>query len=195
MPVKRRDAGSWLAPSKQASPVHVPRGQIGPGAVPMILVLDAQGLARGHRRGGVTPLPRLNAGLLVRRDHIVARPQRSALPATLIEIQNRPGPLGKPRVARKEPAAMAPRPNRVRVQPAPQRRAADRRDESPRQDFAAEIGQRPARDRHARVHRALARDLLHLNDDVGGKSGLVARPAAPPRGPRAVGQRNDGATC
>jgi hypothetical protein len=45
-----------------------------------------------------------------------------------------------------------------------------------RHDFAAEIGHRPARHGHAGVHRPLAGDPLHFNDDVGWRSGLCARP-------------------
>ena len=74
--IKGRDAGSRRAQPKQAGAMHVPRGQIGPGAVPTILVLDAQRLAGRDRRGGMAARPRLNTGLFIRRDHIVVRPQR-----------------------------------------------------------------------------------------------------------------------
>lgn len=96
--VKRRDAGSWLAPSKHPGSMHVPGGQVGPGPVPPILVLDPLRLAGRHRRGGMAALPRLNTGLFISRDHVVARSQRPPVPATRVEIQDRIGALGKARI-------------------------------------------------------------------------------------------------
>ena len=82
-------------------------------------------------------LPRLNAGLLVRRDHVVARPQGVPVPAALVQIPDWVGALGEPRVAGKQPTPMAPWPDRIRIQPAPERRAAHRGDETARHRFAA----------------------------------------------------------
>jgi len=137
----------------------------------------------------------LNAGLLVGRDHVITRSQGAAVPPSGVEIQDRTGQIREPGIAREEPAAMAPGSDRIRVQPPPQRRAADRGDDPARQDFAAQVRQRPPREGDAGVHRALAGDPLDLNDDVGGKSGLGARLAALHRGPQGVGHRIGGATC
>src|SRR5712692_10414141 len=143
-PIERGNPVPRLAPAKQARPVDIPRRQVRPGTAPTILVLDVQRPARRDRRRGMAALTGLNAGLLVGRDHIVARPQRAALPLPGIEIQHRTGALGKARVARKQPTPMAPRPNRVGIQPAPEGRLADGRHEAAGQDFAAQLRHRPA---------------------------------------------------
>jgi hypothetical protein len=128
--IKGRAAGAPLATAQQASPMHVPGGQIRPGPVPPIFVIDADGPARRGRRRGMSSLTRLDTGLLIRRDDIVVRPQRPVLPAPLIAIEDRTSALGESRITRKEPAAVAPGPNGIGVQPTPERRAADGRDKS-----------------------------------------------------------------
>jgi hypothetical protein len=62
---------------------------------------------------------RLNAGLLVGAEHVLVGPQRLALPAAGVQVQHRAGQLEEVRVARKDPALMAPRAQRVVHQPAP----------------------------------------------------------------------------
>ena len=99
--VKGRDAGPRLAPPKEARPVDVPRRDVRPGAASAIFVLDAQRAAGRNGRGRVATLPDLNAGLFIRRDHVVARPQRAPVPAPLVQIQDRAGAFGEPRIAGK----------------------------------------------------------------------------------------------
>src|SRR5262249_19093871 len=95
-PVEGRDATPPLASSKQAGLVAVPRGQIGPGALPAVLVLDALRLAGGDGHRRMAACPGLDAGFLIGRDHVLARAQRLALPPPRIEIKNDTGPLGEP---------------------------------------------------------------------------------------------------
>ena len=193
--VKRRDAAPRLASPQEARAVDIPRRKIGPRPAAPIFVLDASRAPRRDRGRRMATLPGLNAGFFIRRNHVVARSQWASVPAALVQIQNRVGAFGEPRVAGKQPTAMAPRPDGVRIQPPPERRAADGGDESARHHFAAQIRQRPPGQWHAQVHGKFTRDPLDLDDDVGGKSGLGARLAAPHRDRRGVGRRSGGATC
>jgi hypothetical protein len=61
---------------------------------------------------------RLDARLLVGAEHKITRPQRFVLPSTLIQVQDAAGLDGKSGVAGEDPAAMAPRPQRVLAEPA-----------------------------------------------------------------------------
>jgi hypothetical protein len=76
-------------------------------------VLDLQALAeRGGERLG-DPLARLDGGLLIGADDVVAGVQQLALPASLVEVEDRAGPVGEARVAREDPGAVLPRLDRV----------------------------------------------------------------------------------
>jgi len=92
-------------------------------------------------------------------------------------------------IAREQPTAMAPRSDRIGVEPAPESRAADRRHDAARDHFALQLPQRPARQRDADRAGTFTRETLDLNDDAGGKSGLCARLAALRPTPPGVGRR------
>ena len=99
----------------------VPGGQVAERAHALVLVLDLQALAgRGGERGG-EPLARLDGGLLVGADDVVAGVQAFAVPVTGVEVEDRPGALGEQWVAREDPRAMLPRLDCVLRQPAPDR--------------------------------------------------------------------------
>ena len=69
----------------------------------------------GRRRPARGAEQRLQLGLLVGADDVVAGMQPPALPAALVEIQARAGLLTEVRVAREHPRAPRPRPDRVRA--------------------------------------------------------------------------------
>lgn len=60
-------SGRFAAP-EQFDPMHVERSEIGPGAAPSILMLDAHWHFRRDRQARMNPKPRLDAGLFVGRD-------------------------------------------------------------------------------------------------------------------------------
>src|SRR5690606_30465917 len=66
--LKGLDARGRFAASEQFDPMHVERGEIGPSAAALILVLDAHGHFRCDWQARVSPKPRLDDGLLVGRD-------------------------------------------------------------------------------------------------------------------------------
>lgn len=69
------------------------------------------------------------------------------------------------------------RADRAGREPVSQRRAADRGDKAACRYLAAQVGERPLTQRYAGIRGSLARDALHLNDDVEGTSGVNARHA------------------
>ena len=112
--------------------------------------------------------------------------QQLALPATLIQVEHRPGALEEPRVAREHPRAMLPRLDRVLGQPP--------RDRGRRRVGDATLDHQPMKlspgepgDRHAKLARQLARDRLDLRHLLRGKNDAgdphAAYPAAPPVDP------------
>ena len=68
---------------------HVPRREIGQCAFALVGVLDTlpRGTPRAAARRG-DPVARLDRGLLIGRDHHIARVQQLALPAALVEIEH-----------------------------------------------------------------------------------------------------------
>ncbi len=175
--------------------MHIPGGDIGPGASPSVLVFDPQRSTRRGRLRRVAPTPGLDARLFVGAEHVLPRPERDPLPAAFIEIQDPAGLERELRVAGEDPAAIAPWSQRILAEPAPQRGAADLRHDSLRHHLASKLRHRPARQRHLTPPRQLTGQSLDLDDDAGGKSGLVARLEAPPRGRVIERGRNACATC
>jgi hypothetical protein len=98
--------------------MHVPGGQVRQCAAALVLVLDAHHLPRRRRAAGVDAGARLDLGLLVGTDHVVAGMQQLTLPAALVQTKDRAGALGEPAVGRKDPGLMLPRADRVLGQPA-----------------------------------------------------------------------------
>jgi len=89
--------------------------------------------------------PSLDAGLFVGREHKFIPAQRLILPEPLIKVQETTGFGGKVRIARKNPAAVLPRPDGVLVQPAPDGRIADAGHQSGLNGLAGDLGHTPAR--------------------------------------------------
>ena len=117
-PPERRDPGLLLTASGQVAAVHVPGGEVAQRAATVIVMLDTLGTAWSGSGGLVGALPGLDLCLLVRADHVLAGVQQPALPAPLIQIENRAGTLQEPRVAREHPGAVLPRFQGVLSQPA-----------------------------------------------------------------------------
>lgn len=59
------------AVSEELGAMEVPSRQIGPSALPEILVLDSHGSAGGDCQGGLLTAARLNAGFFIRGDSLV----------------------------------------------------------------------------------------------------------------------------
>ena len=114
--------------SKDLGAVDVPGGQVDPGALAKILVLNPGGAARSGRQSRLFAAPRLNTGLLVGGDDEVVNPQWGALPSASVKIEDGSGLVRKLRIAREDPASMLPGTQSIAAEPAPQCGAADLRD-------------------------------------------------------------------
>ena len=183
-PPERCNAGRCLAAPEHFRPVHIQGGQIGPGTAARILVLHAHGLARRSGKAWMPAHTRLDAGLLVGGDDEFVLAQCPPLPGTGIQVQDAPGLGLEMRIARKDPAAVLPRANRVLVQPAPDRAIADACHQSRAFGLARHIGHAQPRQRQPRASRQLTSQRLDLNDELWGEKpagdlgGLV--PPGPP---------------
>jgi hypothetical protein len=131
----------------------------------------------------------LDARFFVGGQDVVIRRQRFVLPDTGVQIEDRSRFHRKIGIAREQPTAIAPRSDRIGVEPAPKSGAANCRHDAARHDFALQLPQRPARQRDADRAGTLTGETLDLNDDAGGKSGLCARLAALRPTPPSVGRR------
>jgi hypothetical protein len=180
--VERRDAVLGGAAVEDLRPPCVPGGEIAQCALAFVLVLDPLArVARGGQRWRLAP-PGLDRGFLVGADDEVARLEQLPLPATLVEVEDRAGLGGEVGVAREDPRAIAPRPDRVLAQPAPDRRARDLCDDPALDRLARDLSARPARERDAVLAGQLARQRLDLGDLRRGKKTSGARAAAAPPG-------------
>ena len=113
--------------------------------------------------------PRLDAGLLVGRDDVLILAQRLPLPAPLVQIQDAPGLGLEVQIARKDPAAVLPRPDGVFVQPTPDRAVADARHQARALSVSRHIGHAESRQWQAEVGPQLARERFDLNRELLGE--------------------------
>ena len=173
--MERCNAIPALAAAEQSCPVHIPRGEIGQRSRTHVFVRDVDRTPWCRRQGGMFPPPCLDARLLVDAEHVIPRPQRCTFPSALIQIDDPAGLAGKLRVTWKDPTAMTPGAQRVLAEPAPERSAADLRDNPARHRFLAQVGDGPMRERQAATGWQLTGQRLDRNHRIGGKSGLDAR--------------------
>src|SRR6266567_5034944 len=127
---ERADAVLALAAAKQFGALHVPGSEIGQRAGTRVFVLDVDRTSRCRGQRAMRSPPGLDGGLLIDAEHVIPRPQSCTFPATLIEIEDAACFAGEVRVAREDPAAMTPGPQRVLPEPAPERGAADPGDDA-----------------------------------------------------------------
>lgn len=106
----------------------------------------------------------LDTGLLVGGEHEFIRLQVLALPLALVQIQNQPGFGGEIRIRGDDPATMLPGPNRVLVEPAPERGCAEPLDQTCLADVSGEFLHAPARQRDVVGGRQFAGKSFNLHD-------------------------------
>ena len=146
-PVKGGDAVLTFAAAKDAGPVDIQGGDIGPGPTAGVLVLDVHGSTRPAALRSVLATAGLNAGLFIGGDHELVILQRPVLPLTGVQIQHALGLGGEVGVTGEDPTAVVPGPNSVFMQPTPQRAAADRGHQTTLLDLLHQIPVAPARQR------------------------------------------------
>ena len=192
-PMKRFNPSCRFTSSCQSGPPDVPSCQVRPRSLALVLVLVAQLSSRRGRRGGMTTRPCLDTCLFVRREHVFIVLQSFALPQALVQIQNHSSLFGKLRIARKDPATMTPRTNRIRRQPAPNGCPADLCHDPLFNCGAGNFTTRKPRERQIELRRQFAGKGFDLHDDLRGKTLAYAR-CAPDRSSRLHALQNTGAS-
>lgn len=143
--LERRDASLALAAAKHFGAVDIEDGQVGPSAAALVFVLDAHGHAGLGRQRRVRTRARLNAGFLVGGQHELVITQHLPLPPPLVKIEDASSLDGKLGIAREDPAAVLPRPNRIRIEPAPDGAVADGSDQPELPRLLRHVGHTEAR--------------------------------------------------
>jgi hypothetical protein len=109
--------------------MYVKRGEVGKGAMALILELVEATASRAGRDRVMSTKQGLELALLISGDDVVPGVQAPALPEALIEVENPAGLLREVGIAREYPGAPRPRPDRVLRRIAPDRGARDRADD------------------------------------------------------------------
>jgi len=125
--VERDDPVGRGAAIEQLRAPGIPGGEVAQRVLAFVLVLDA--LAAPDRgcggQRGVLASPRLDRGLLITADDVVAGMQQFAFPAATVEVEDTAGLDGELGIAGEDPGAVLPRPDRVFGEPAPDRHPGD----------------------------------------------------------------------
>jgi hypothetical protein len=123
--IKGFDAVLAYTATEEFGATDIPRREVDPGSLSLVLMLDESRSSWGGRKGRVLTVTRLNPSLLVGGEHKIFGTKRLSLPETLVEIEDGTGLFHKPGITRKDPAAMPPRMDSVLAEPAPNGGSAD----------------------------------------------------------------------
>lgn len=181
--MKRFNPCCRFTSSGQSGLPDVPSCQVRPRALAPVLVLIAQLSSWRRRHGWMATRTSLDTCLFVRREHVFIVLQSFAFPQALVQIQNHSSLFGKLRIARKNPATMTPRANRIRRQPAPNGCPADLCHDPLFNCGAGDLVTRKPRERQIERRRQFAGKSFDLHDDLRGKTLAYAR-CAPDRSSR-----------
>ena len=193
--VKGHNAALRLAVAEELGVMDIQGRHIGQRPTPLVLMFHLHRLARLGSLGGMDASAGLNAGLLIGRNHELISLQRLPLPDSLVEVKQASGFGRELRVARKNPAAMKPRSDRVLVEPAPKSAVTDFGHQPGLTGLLVQFRHTPARERQAVPAGQFASQGFNLHDqfwgekpggDPGGEA-LRARASAPGRSVCAIG--------
>ena len=166
--IEGSDAGLGFAATEDLGPMHIPGGQVGPGAPALVLVLDAHRPA-GAGGGSGGSAADLNAGLFVRARGRSLGAQGRPSQRRSYRSRMRTGFGRKVGIAREDPASMPPRAEGIllsqRHTVAPLISAT-----RPWEITAGALGREPRQRKPARVGSSQARALT-ATTTLGGKAG------------------------
>ena len=168
-PIKGFDSVFSRARSKQLEMVDIKRSDVGPGSTPRVFMFHLHGRTRLGWKSLVATLASLNAGFLIGRQYELVVLQRMSLPDPFIKIQDAPSFLREVGIARKNPAAVLPGPDRILVEPAPDRRAADRCHNARLTSLGSQVPRTPSRKRNLMDRGKFTGQRLDLNDHLWGE--------------------------
>ena len=151
-----------------------PRPRIAERVAALVLMLYAHRLTRTRAARDMLTVTRLDARLLVGTDDHVVGVQRHSAPQSLAQIEHRPGPLFKARIAWEDPTPELPGTNGILVEPAPNGGTTDVGDDASADSLGGDIRGGEARQWHAALARQLAGERLDLDDDIRGEKRTVA---------------------
>ena len=194
-PTEGSDAGLAFAAAEDPGSVDVPSGQIGPGSLAHVLVLDTHWPAWLRGQAAMLATARLNAGLLVGADDEVVRPQPLALPDAFVEVENTARLVGEEGVPGEDPAAVVPRPDCVFREPAPDGGFPDRGHQPAADRLPLDLAHAEAGEGEAQFAGQLTGEGLYGDDDSGGKRHPACLAVGVPPGRRNPVRRSACATC
>lgn len=194
-PIKWRNAIFSFTTAKEFGTMDIEGGQVSPDPAPYIFTFHLHGRAGLSRVGGVRTAQRLDAGLLIGRQHELVVPQGASIPDPSIKVKDAPGFFGELGIAGEDPRSMLPRSNRILMEPAPYGAIADGRHKATLPSLSGHIGRTPAGKRHLMGRRQLAGQGLNLNDQIRGEKPGGDRAGDALQGLEDVLQRSVFATC
>jgi hypothetical protein len=138
--------------------MHIPRGQVLQRSTARVFVLDTGRSKWAGRQRRMTAATHLNTRFLISAEHVLVRPERLALPRAGVQIEHWSSELQKARIARKDPAPIAPGPKRIVVEQPPDAAARGARFAvTQRGDLSRDLGQAIPTECHVALGRPLAR--------------------------------------
>jgi hypothetical protein len=194
-PREGSDAGLAFTAAEDSGLMDVPGGQIGPGSLAHVFVLDTHRAAGLWSGTAVSASAGLNAGLLVGADDEIVPPQWPPLPDAFVEVEDSAGLVGEEGVPGEDPAAMRPGADCVLGKPAPDGGFPDRGHQPAADRLPPDLAHAEAREGEAQLAGQLTGEGLYGDDDTGGER-HPASPAGgvPPGRPFPAG-RSACATC
>jgi hypothetical protein len=193
--IKRCDATASFATTEDFCAVDIQGSEIGPGSKSLVFVFDSHASAGLCVQGLMFSAARLNAGLFVRTKNELIGPEFTALPETLVEIQEPASLVLEVRVSRKDPTTVLPRTDGVLVEPAPYSRVAEGGRQANVAHMKSEFRHTPTGKGCPGDARKLTGDRFNLHDQFWGeKPGGVPGVGGLP-GPPSASRRIAFATC
>ena len=180
-PIERFDPIFSFAASKQFGAVDIKGSDVSPCSTAFVLMFHLHGQTRFSGKSLVPTVSSLDAGFLIGRDDELVVLQRTTFPDSFVQIQDAPRFLREIRVAREDPAAVLPGPDRILIEPAPDRRATDCCHDASLTCLGSQVPRAPSRERNVMSRGEFTGQRLDLNDHLwGGKPGGDPGEDAPP---------------
>ena len=111
--------GLGFATAEDFGAMDIPGCKVGPGSFTKVLVLNSHGSIGSHWQSRLFAAARLDASLLVCRNHKVIRSQWNSLPNPTIQVKDKTSFNRKVRIARENPTPVLPRSKGIAGEPAP----------------------------------------------------------------------------
>ncbi len=182
--LKRINTGRFLTTSKDLGSMNIPSCHIGYRAQSFIFKFHFHYFSRPRRCRWMNTPPCLNTGLLIRTNNEFVFPQRSTIPAAMIQVQNVPGLVLKVGISRENPAAILPGFNGVFMKPAPNSSSTNGSSNATIYCQLRYFSGRKSGQWFAKLRRQLTSQSLNLNGQLRGKKqGVYPAELHPPARP------------